>query len=163
MRRMAANRFLSVLPRILANAASLLQPVAPLLTRVFLGQAFVQTGLGKWSDLGKVTAFFDSLGIPAPRANATFIATLELVGGACLVLGLGTRAFALLLSASMCVALMTADSADFVRALALNPETNHGMLDVTPAVFLLFLLWLVAFGAGSISLDHVISRKSQPS
>jgi putative oxidoreductase len=160
MRRMAATRFASVLPRILANAASLLQPVAPLLTRIFLGQAFVQTGLGKWSDLGKVTSFFDQLGIPAPRANATFIATLELVGGACLVLGLGTRAFALLLSMSMCVALMTADREDFAGALALNPA--KGMLDVTPAAYLLFLLWLVAFGAGSISLDHVITRRSEP-
>jgi len=163
MRRMAANRFLSVLPRILANAASLLQPVAPLLTRVFLGQAFVQSGLGKWRNLDGVTTFFDQLGIPAPHANAEFIATLELVGGACLVLGLGTRAFGLLLSATMCVALMTADRENFARALVLNPETNHGMFDVTPAVFLLFLAWLVAFGAGSISLDHVISRKSEPS
>jgi putative oxidoreductase len=157
---MVANRLLPLVARVLGNAASLLQPIAPLLTRVFLGQAFVQTGLGKWKDLGKVTMFFDQLGIPAPRANATFIATLELVGGACLVLGLGTRAFALLLSASMCVALMTADREDFVGALALDPVKN--MLDVTPAAYLLFLLWLVAFGAGSISLDHVLSRKSAP-
>ena len=157
---MVANRFLPFVARILNNAASLLQPIAPLLARVFLGQAFVQTGLGKWKDLGKVTAFFGELGIPAPRANATFIATLELVGGACLVLGLGTRAFALLLSASMCVALMTADRQDFAGALALDPAKN--MLDVTPAAYLLFLLWLVAFGAGSISLDHVLSRKSAP-
>ncbi len=158
---MIGNRLLPLAARVLGNASSLLQPIAPLLTRVFLGQAFVQTGLGKWRDLGKVTTFFDSLGIPAPRANATFIATLELVGGACLVLGLGTRAFALLLSASMCVALMTADRQDFVGALALNPPIK-GMLDVTPAAYLLFLIWLVAFGAGSISLDHVLSRKSPP-
>ena len=39
-------------------------------------------------------------------ANATFIATLELVGGICLMLGLGTRIFALLLSGSMTVAQM---------------------------------------------------------
>jgi putative oxidoreductase len=121
----------------------------------------MQTGSGKWSDLDKPTTLFTEIGIPAPRANAIFIATLELVGGACLVLGLGTRVFALLLSASMCVALLTADRGDFAGALALNPE--KGILDVTPAAFLLFLLWLAAFGAGSISLDHVISRKSEPS
>jgi len=50
----------------------------------FLGQAFVQSGLGKWRNLDGVTTFFDQLGIPAPHANAVFIATLELVGGACL-------------------------------------------------------------------------------
>jgi putative oxidoreductase len=158
---MIANRFLSAVARIVNNAASLLQPIAPLLTRLALGQAFMQTGSGKWSDLDKPTTLFTEIGIPAPRANAIFIATLELVGGACLVLGLGTRVFALLLSASMCVALLTADRGDFAGALALNPE--KGILDVTPAAFLLFLLWLAAFGAGSISLDHVISRKSEPS
>jgi putative oxidoreductase len=160
---MIANRFLPAVGRVLSNAASLLQPIAPLLTRIFLGQAFVQSGLGKWNNLDGVTTFFGNLGIPAPRANATFIATLELVGGVCIVLGLGTRAFALLLSATMCVALMTADRQDLANALVLNPPTNHALLDVTSAAFLLFLLWLAAFGAGSISLDHVITKKSQPS
>ena len=86
--------------------ASSLAFLAPLLTRLILGFAFYQTGSGKWSDLDKPTAFFSDLGIPFPRANATFIATLELVGGICLMLGLGTRIFALLLSGSMAVALL---------------------------------------------------------
>ena len=87
----------------------------PLLTRLLLGMAFYQTGSGKWSDIDKPTSFFKDLGIPFPRANATFIATLELVGGICLILGLGTRIVALLLSASMVVALLTADKDSFVK------------------------------------------------
>jgi putative oxidoreductase len=143
--------------RFIHLVAAALQPIAPLVTRLVVGQAYMQTGYGKWSDIEKFVSFFSSLGIPAPRPNAYFVATLELVGGACLLLGLGTRVFALLLSATMVVALMTADREAFLAALAVNPE--HGLLDVTPVPFLLFLLWLAAFGPGPLSVDRVISRR----
>src|SRR5262245_7355887 len=108
------NRMLHGIARSVNNAASLLQPIAPLLTRLVLGHAFILTGLGKWKNFDRTADFFGTLGIPAPRVNAGFVATLELVGGACLVLGLGTRIFSLLLAASLTVALMTADRQDFV-------------------------------------------------
>ena len=127
--------------------------LAPLLTRLILGFAFYQTGSGKWSDLDKPTTFFSDLGIPFPRANATFIATLELVGGICLMLGLGTRIFALLLSGSMTVALLTADKGDFVT------KFPGGLLDVPSFAYGLFLLWLILAGPGWVSVDHWIAKK----
>jgi len=133
-----------------------LQPLVPLATRIVLGQAFMLTGLGKWRNFDRTAAFFGDIGIPVPRANAAFIATLELVGGACLILGFGTRVFSLLLSATMVVALMTADREGFLGAFAWSPE--KGFTDVTPVVFLLFLLWLAAWGAGPISVDHKFCR-----
>lgn len=139
------------------RVAAILQPIASFLTRIVIGQAYMQTGHAKWSDIDAFASFFAKLGIPGPRPNAYFIATLELVGGACLLLGLGTRVFALLLSATMVVALMTADRESFLGALAVNPE--HGLLDVTPVPFLLFLLWLAAFGPGPVSVDRVITRR----
>jgi putative oxidoreductase len=126
--------------------------LAPLLTRLFLGWAFHVTGHGKLSDLGKVTAFFTDLGIPFPGANAAFIATLEFVGGLCLILGLGTRIFAALLSCSMIVALMTADKPAFIEKFPAD------LSDVTPFVYLLFLIWLVLFGPGPVSLDYFLSK-----
>lgn len=146
--------------RILALLQSLaigLQPVAALLTRLVIGTTFVRTGLGKWHNFDNTVKFFTDIHIPAPAANAAFIASLEVVGGACLVLGLGTRVFAALLSATMIVAIATADRADFLAALS---GGDKGLLDVTPVPFLLFLGWLVAFGAGAVSLDRLLLRKT---
>ena len=126
--------------------------LAPLLTRVVIGVAFHYTGHGKLKDLDKVTGFFTDLGIPLPHANAIFISTLEFVGGLCLVLGLGTRIFAALLSCSMVVALLTADKATFIQKF---PDS---VTDVTPFAFLLFLIWLVLYGPGPISIDRFLSK-----
>ena len=155
---MAENRIAASFTRIDELVATILHPVAPLLTRIVIGQGFIQSGHGKWSNIEKVVGFFSSIGIPAPRANAYFIASLELVGGICLLLGLGTRVFALLLTATMLVALMTADAEAFRAALAVNPE--HGLLDVAPIPFLVFLLWLAAYGAGPISIDRLFARRT---
>lgn len=142
----------------LARATNLLQPIAALVSRLVVGEGFILTGLGKWRNLDGPTALFTQIGIPAPRANAVFIATLELVGGACLVLGLGTRVFSLLLSATMVVALMTADRQDFLGAF--DPSAAKGFTEVTPLVFLIPLLWLASHGAGAISVDRLLCRGS---
>src|SRR5437588_4921475 len=127
--------------------------LAPLMTRLVLGWAFHQTGHGKLQDLDKVTSFFSDSGIPFPRANAVFIASLEFIGGLCLMLGLGTRIFALLLSATMVVALMTADREHLINHFA------HELTDVVPVVYGLFLLWLILYGPGPVSIDHWIRKK----
>src|SRR5882672_11225914 len=137
---MTEDTVVSKLARLLARLAPILQPIAPLITRLVVGEGFILTGLGKWKNLDGVTALFTKIGIPAPHANAVFIATLELVGGACLVLGLGTRVFSLLLSATMVVALMTADRQDFLGAF--DPSAEKGLMDIAPLVFLIPLLWL---------------------
>ena len=144
--------------RLLSRASSLLEPVAALATRLALGQGFVLTGLGKWRDFDRTAAFFGDLGIPAPRANAAFVATLEVVGGACLALGLGTRIFSLLLSATLVVALLTADREGFLAAWTWSPE--KGLLDIAATVYLMFLLWLAAHGAGAISVDRLLEKRS---
>jgi putative oxidoreductase len=126
--------------------------LAPLLTRLVVGWGFHVTGHGKLSDLNKVTGFFTDLGIPFPGANAAFIASLEFVGGICLVFGLGTRIFAALLSCTMIVALITADKPAFLEKF---PES---LTDVTSFTYLLFLIWLVLFGPGPVSLDYFLSK-----
>jgi uncharacterized membrane protein YphA (DoxX/SURF4 family) len=76
------------------------------------------------------------------------------------VVGLLTRVTALLLSSTMAVALLTADRALFVQALAGTGEA--GLTDVTPFVYLLMLLWLVVSGPGALSLDHLLARWVRP-
>jgi putative oxidoreductase len=127
----------------------------PLLTRLVIGYAFYGTGKGKLGDLGKVTGFFTGLGIPFPHANAVFIACLECFGGVLLMVGLLTRPIAALLGCTMIVALMTADREDLVGAFS---GGDKGLTDVTPVVFGMFLLWLMIYGPGLISIDAVIRR-----
>ena len=133
-----------------------MKPLAPLLTRLVIGHAFVQTGIGKWQNIHDTVDFFASLGLPAPAANAAFIASLEVVGGAALIVGIGTNLFAALLSSTMVVAILTADRANFIGALTGSGE--QALIDILPVMFLMPLTWLIAFGAGPISIDHLLGK-----
>ena len=130
--------------------------LAPLLTRVVIGQAFFFTGRGKIQNFANTVSFFTDLGIPMPELNAAFVSRLEYYGGMLLIAGLLTRVVALLLGSTMVVALMTADRADFKAALFNTGE--KGLTDVVPVVYLLFLLWLVIAGPGAVSLDALLKR-----
>jgi len=132
--------------------ARFLSPLAPLLTRLVIGVGFVLTGRGKLEHFDRTVSFFTDLQIPFPAANAAFVSRLEFYGGMFLVAGLLTRLIALGLASSMVVALLTADRAEFVKALLLRGDA--GLTDVASFVFLLFLLWLVLFGPGPLSLDR---------
>jgi len=110
--------------------------LAPLLTRIVMGQAFYYTGHG----------------IPFPALNAGVVSTIEFVGGMCLIVGLGTRIVSFLLSGSMVVALLTADKQTFLDKFPAD------ITDVTPFVYLVFLVWLVLYGPGPVSIDRMISR-----
>jgi putative oxidoreductase len=134
------------------RAVDALQFAAPLLTRLMVGITFYYTGHGKLQNLDRTASFFSDLGIPFAGANALFISSLEFFGGIALMLGLGTRVFAALLSSTMVVALMTADK----DSLIMNFPAN--LTDVSPVVLLLFLVWLVLYGAGPVSADRWIGR-----
>ena len=126
--------------------------LAPLLTRLVIGVAFHYTGHGKLSNLQRTTDFFARLGIPFPHVIAVFISTLEFVGGLFLALGLATRIIAALLSCSMIVALITSDGGEWLMKFPAD------LTDVTSFTFLLFLIWLVLYGPGPISVDKLISK-----
>ena len=135
-----------------SRIVSALQFAAPLLTRALTGITFLYTGHGKLENLDRTTAFFTDLGIPFPGANAIFISSLEFIGGICLMLGLGTRVFSLLLSSTMIVALLTADKENFIGKFPAD------LTDVSPVVLLVLLIWMVLYGPGRVSLDWVLAR-----
>lgn len=141
----------------LAGALSFLPP---LLTRLVIGYAFYQTGQGKLANPERIVQFFTGLGIPFPAANAAFVSRLEFYGGMLLIVGLLTRLVAVGLGSTMVVALMTADRPAFLEALAGTGET--GLTDVVPVVYGLFLLWLIVFGPGLLSLDALLRKWVQP-
>lgn len=127
-----------------------------LLVRLALGQAFFQTGQGKWAHFERTVSFFSGLGIPFPTANAAFIASLELVGGVLLIVGLGTRVVSGLLAATMVVALLTAEREGFIDALLGRGE--QGLTEITAFVYLLFLAVLLTRGAGALGVDRWVRR-----
>ena len=144
-----------------ARIVDSLQFAAPLFTRLVVGITFYYTGHGKLQNLDRTASFFSGLGIPFPAANAAFISSLEYFGGICLMLGLGTRILSAMLSSTMIVALMTADKDTLLG------KFPGDLTDVTSFVLLLFLIWLVLYGAGSVSLDrligHLAKRQKQDS
>lgn len=82
-------------PRLLASAQIVL--------RVAIGFLFAAHGWQKFSQftLEGTAASFAQMGVPAASLVAPVIATLELVGGIALILGLATRIFGALLALDM--------------------------------------------------------------
>jgi putative oxidoreductase len=140
-----------------ARLDSLLTPLAQLVTRIVFGQAFFLVGLGKLRDLATTTANFEAIGIPMASVQAPVIATLECVGGLCLLIGFGTRPAALLLMATMIVAAFTAHASQLVDGLIFN--VNYGA--VAPLPYLVAMLWLAAKGAGKVSVDHLLGTRKK--
>lgn len=124
--------------------------IGPLLVRWTLGLVFVVTGWGKLHNLDNVTQFFASLHIPAAHANAVFVSSVEVVGGALLIVGLGTRIAAVFLVGVMTVAILTAKLSEL-----------HGVVDLVNTIefaYLVAFVWLLFAGAGKASIDHLLSR-----
>jgi len=147
------------------RVADLLAFLPALLTRVTIGHAFFLTGRGKLQNFENTVSFFSDLGIPMPELNAAFVSRLEYYGGMLLIVGLLTRIVAGLLGSTMIVALMTADRENFVKALhglkeliGVSVDSNVGLTDVTPFVYGLFLLWLLLFGPGVVSVDALLAK-----
>jgi putative oxidoreductase len=120
--------------------------------RLVYGGQFVLTGRGKLMNLEKTTAFFADLHIPAPGFHAALVGSTEMIGGALLVLGLGTRLAAVPLTISMVVAYLTAHREDAFNSL--DDFTSQA-----PYQFLLACLLLLAFGPGRAALDALVKRR----
>ncbi|MGA3040208.1 MAG: DoxX family protein [Bryobacteraceae bacterium] len=140
---------------LLIAAASYLQSPFLLLVRLYWGFQMMQTGWGKLHNLAKVTDLFTSLGIPLPGLNAPFIAGLEFLGGILIMLGLGSRLVALLLTCDMLVAFVTADREALFSVFS-DPDKFYA---AAPYMFLIAFLIVLIFGPGRASLDALLSKR----
>ncbi len=135
----------------LRRALDALRFAPPLLARVILGLVFIPSGWAKLHDLPTFVDFFTQLGIPFPALQAPFVATVELVCGTLVLVGLAARPAAAMLVCTMTVAILTAvwPAADGVLDFVTKPEP----------LYLTMLAYLVVHGAGAVALDAVVWRR----
>ncbi|MEZ4359250.1 MAG: DoxX family protein [Kofleriaceae bacterium] len=124
-----------------------------LILRLVLGYSFFRTGMGKLQNLDRIIGYFDSLGIPAASIQAPMVATIECVGGLLLLVGLGTRVVAGLLTGVMAVALAT--------AIIPDAEGFHSIISSIEAAYLAAFVYLAVNGGGAASIDHRLWRRAE--
>jgi putative oxidoreductase len=133
---------------------STLNTTALTILRVIAGFLFAAHGWQKFNEwtIAGTQASFAKMGVPAAELAAPAVATLELVGGIALVLGVLTRVFAALLAVDMLGALF------LVHASA-------GVFAATGGYELVLLLAAGALaialtGAGRLAVDQALFGRS---
>lgn len=134
---------------ILVLIGNFLQPFFLLAIRIFWGWQFFTSGLAKYEEMAKVSNYFSELGIPLPTLSAYLVASIELIGGVCLLLGLASRFAAIPLIITMLVALFTAHH-EAISMMFSNPSK---VLAEGPFTFLMAALTIFIFGPGIFSFD----------
>ena len=126
--------------------------LALLAARIGLGVVFVAHGAQKLFTFGPAGTAdaFAGMGVPAPQLTALLAATVELVGGAALVLGAGVTVAGLLLALDMlgAIVLVHAPNGVFVE---------NGGFELVAALGAGALV-LAVTGAGRLGVDHLLSR-----
>ena len=125
--------------------------LGPLLLRLVFGYFWLETGWAKLHNLEFFSQRFVEWGIPFPMLSATASGTVDLVGGALLILGLGTRLVAVPMIVNMLVAL----------AVVVLPgiATPDEFVELDEVLYVLVLFWLLMAGPGKASLDHLIATR----
>lgn len=138
---------------IIHRIADTLDWLPGLISRITIGGIFIQTGWGKITHLDKVINFFTSIGIPAPRLQAPFVASVELGCGTLVLLGLFTRVASIPLIGTMIVAIIT------VRFKEVRDYSDF--LSMPEYLFIVLLVWLIVKGAGSFSVDRLLAARCE--
>jgi putative oxidoreductase len=128
------------------------EPLILLLGRVCIGSLYLVAGINHWRELARLTHFM--AGLPgSPQAWAIVAASIEVAGGAALVVGFRTRDFALLLVVfNLCAAAIGHPYWSITGDATLRwGQFIHFWKDIGLAGGALFVL---ARGAGPLSFDR---------
>jgi putative oxidoreductase len=139
---------------LLVTGANFLQSPLLFVLRVYFFWQLFLTGKGKLSNIGKVSEFFTSLGIPLPTLNAYFIGSLECFGSLLLIVGLASRPLSLLIVISMTVAYLAGDF-EAISSIFSDPDK---FVKADPFPFLFTALIVLVFGPGLFSIDALMRQ-----
>ena len=139
---------------LLVTGANFVQSPLLLALRVYFFWQLFLAGKGKLSNIGKVSEWFTSLGIPLPTLNAYFIGSLECFGSLLLIIGLASRPLSLLIVISMTVAYLAADF-EAISSIFSDPDK---FVKADPFPFLFTALIILVFGPGLLSIDALMKQ-----
>jgi putative oxidoreductase len=143
-------------------------PAATVFVRVIVGWVFLSEGIQKFllpEALG--AGRFAQIGIPAPQVMGPFVGVVETVCGALLLLGLFTRLAAIPLFINISVAIVSTKVPILLGhgywLFSLPKLSNYGFWSMmhearTDLSMWMGLVFLLIVGAGSISLDALMTR-----
>ena len=122
--------------------------IGVLAMRLVVGLAFILHGVSKWGNMAGTSGFFTKLFGSLGPLLAHYVATVEVLGGIALIIGLGTRIAALLMAINMAVVVLFVKwSSGFVGGFELELTFF--------AVSLLFIF----HGPGKYSLEKAFKLK----
>jgi putative oxidoreductase len=124
-----------------------------LLLRVYFFWQLFHIGLGKLTNLGKVSDYFASLNVPLPMVNAAIVGFFETFGSLLLFVGLASRLTAIPIIVIMIIAYLAGDF-EAVSNLFSDPDK---FVKADPFPFLFTALVILVFGPGKVSLDTAIA------
>jgi uncharacterized membrane protein YphA (DoxX/SURF4 family) len=126
--------------------------------RLAVGLIFLTQGILKFSDPNMGVNRFTKIGFPHPYFTAHFVGSFEIICGFLIVIGLLTRLAAIPLLIVICTAIATTKIPELFRPA----QGFWFMISDARTDFAMFcsLLFLIAAGAGDLSLDGWCSRRS---
>ena len=140
---------------LLVASGNLLQSPLLLVLRVYFFWQLFMTGKGHLANIGKVSDFFVSLGIPFPTLNAYLSSTVECFGSLLLIFGLASRLTAIPVAVTMAVAYLTADL-EAETSIFSDPDK---FVKADPFPYFVCALIVLVFGPGRFSIDALIKSK----
>jgi uncharacterized membrane protein YphA (DoxX/SURF4 family) len=166
------NEVIAIQPRVRALYQWLTRPPvagppATLLLRLMAGGVFLSEGILKFVYANQGVGRFTKLGFPWPHATATFVGSLEIVGGLLLIAGLMTRAIAIAFIVEMAVAILATKISLYLGTspLPLPPAPPRvgfwAVMHETRSDYaqLLTVAFLMLAGPGRWSVDAWLARR----
>jgi putative oxidoreductase len=143
-------------------------PAATVLLRCMAGGVFLSEGILKFVYPNQGVGRFTKLGFPFPDATATFVGSLEIVGGCLLIAGLLSRLIAVPFIIEMIVAILSTKISLYLGTspLPLPPALPKigfwAVMHETRSDYaqLLTVAFLLVAGPGKWSLDALLRRRS---